>query len=99
MIRETYDFAVDAIVNAMGDEVSYLGTTVPAVYGSGFSRVQSGDVRVSSRRPEIMARLDDLPTAPEQGHEVAVRDQMFEVASVQPDVEGVSVTLVLKVMT
>ncbi|HSH44727.1 MAG TPA: hypothetical protein VK966_02670 [Longimicrobiales bacterium] len=96
MIRDTFDFAADAIVQAFGDEVAYKGNTIRAVFGSGFQRVESGDVRVASRRPEISVRLDDLPTAPEKGEPVTVRSLAYEVAAIRPDVEDVSVTLVLK---
>lgn len=96
MIRDTFDFAVSAIGNALGDEVTYNGATVRAVFGSDFAAVQSGDVRLSSRRPEISVRLDDLPAEPESGDEVVVRGVSYTVATVRPDVEDVSATLVLK---
>lgn len=96
MIRDTFDFAIAQIVDALGDEVEYEGIRIMAVYGAGFTRVQSGEVRLSSRQLEIAVRLDDLPRRPEQGDRVVVRGQVCTVAQVKPDVEDVSATLVLK---
>lgn len=102
MIEDTYDFAADAIAQALGEDVLYGGLyTIRAVFGAGFQRVQSGSVRISSTRPEISVRLNDLSEAqpgmePEEGHAVEVRGRPFEVVTVQPDMEGVTATLVLK---
>lgn len=96
MIRDTFNFAMDAVVQALGDEVTYNGAKVRAVFGSDFAAVQSGDVRLSSRRPEIAVRLDDLPAEPVPGDVVVVRGVSYTVATVRPDVEDVSATLVLK---
>lgn len=96
MIRDTFDFAAAQIVGAFGDEVVYEGATIGAVYGAGFTRLQSGEVRVASRRLEVDVRLGDLPCRPKQGDRVTVRGQECEVASVQPGVEDVTATLVLK---
>lgn len=106
MIRDTFDFAQEAIVQAFGDEVTYRvdgepdsGVAISAVFGSGFERVQSGEIRVAARNPEISVRLDELAAlgfAPSKGDELDVRGTSFEVATVQPDVEGVSATLRLK---
>jgi len=96
VIRDTFDFAASAINQALGDEVEYNGKRVMAVYGNEFAAVLSGEVRVSSRRPEITVRLDDLDTPPKQGDRVVVRGLTFEVATVRYDVEDVTATLMLK---
>lgn len=96
MIRDTFDFAAKQVIHALGDEVEYQGRRISAVYGAGFTRLQSGEVRLSSRRLEISVRLDDLPAPPRQGDSVIVRGQSCTVAQVEPDVEDVSATLVLK---
>lgn len=98
MIRDTFDFAAAQIAGALGDEVEYEGATVAAVYGAGFTRLQSGEVRLSSRRLEIDVRLDDLPRRPQQGDRVVVRGQECEVVTVQPGVEDVTATLALKLV-
>lgn len=96
MIRGTFDFAAAQIGRALGEDVTYNGETVRAVFGSEFAAVQSGDVRLSSRRPEIMVRLDDLPANPVAGDKVVVRGVEYSVATIRPDTEDVSATLVLK---
>jgi hypothetical protein len=101
LIRDTFDFAAGEIARALGDEVTWRPghaeeTTVYAVYGRGFELVQRGEIRINSHKPEIMIRSDDLPSEPLKGMRVEVRGMMFEVATPQLDVEGVSYTLVLK---
>lgn len=96
MIRDTFDFAAEQVIHALGDVVDYEGRTISAVYGAGFTRLQSGEVRLSSRRLELSVRLDDLPRPPEQGDRVEVRGITCTVAEVRPDIEDVSATLVLK---
>lgn len=96
MIRDTWDFAAEAVIHALGDEVLYEGVPVTAVYGAGFAAVDGGEVRVSSRRCEITVRFEELPKAPEEDDLVTVRGLDFKVATVKPDVEDVSATLVLK---
>lgn len=100
-IEETWDFAMGAVVGALGDEVVWKPgtaeeTTLDAVFGDGFERVRGGDVRISSRSPEIMVRASDLPSDPTKGDQVRVRGILFEVATPKSDVEAVSWTLVLK---
>lgn len=100
-IDDTFDFAVGSIVQALGDEVVWKPgdaeeTTIRAVFGDGFERVQSGDIRISSRSPEILVRASDLPSEPARGDEVRVRGTLFEVATPKSDAEDVSWTLVLK---
>lgn len=106
MVREIFDTAAGAYVDAVGTDVEYNGpNTIRAVFGSQWLSVQSGDVRVSSRRPEIYVRLADLPagaaaalTPGEPGDTVDVLGTLFEVATVKPDLESVGVTLVLKLV-
>lgn len=95
-MKDAYDFAAGEIARVLGEEVTYQGATVPAVFGSGFQRVQSGEIRISSRRPEIMVRLADLAAPPLEKDLAVIRGQTYEVATVRPDVEDVSATLVLK---
>lgn len=107
-ITDTFDFAVEAIAHALGVSVTYTRdgfapVTVEAVAGDGFERVQSGPVRIGSSRPEVMIRLADFPDFPmtpadARGDSVVVDGVTHEVASLRPDVEGVSATLVLKVV-
>lgn len=103
MSQDYFDLAAQAYVDAVGDEVTYNGEQIHAVFGSGWVSVESGDVRISSRRPEIYIRLADLPdgaaaglTPGEPGDEVEIRGRLFEVATVKPDAEEVGVDLVLK---
>lgn len=105
-ISDTFDFAMESVAHALGEDVTYTRTgfdpvTVRAVIGSGFERVQSGAARVSSTRLEITVRLsqfEDFTMAPEdaRGDTVVVRGLTTEVASLQGDIEGVGATLVLK---
>ncbi len=104
MSQDYFDVAAQAYVDSVGDEVTYNGEEMRAVFGSGWVSVQSGDVRISSRRPEIYVRLADLPDGaaagqtPEgqPGDEVEIRGRTFEVVTVKPDAEEVGVDLVLK---
>lgn len=96
MIRDTFDFAAEAVGHALGEDVEYNGRQVRAVFGSEFALVASGEVRLSSRRPEIVVRLDELLASPVAGDSVEVRGVKYDVATIRPDTEGVSATLVLK---
>lgn len=106
MIRETFEHAADAIVSAFGQAVLYEGVEIQAVFGNDFRVVDSGEVRVSSKRPDLYVRFADLPEGvdePEAGHTIeiptSIEDEtgpLFEVATVKPDLEGVGATLVLK---
>lgn len=100
-IAQTFDFAARAVNRALGDVVTWRPGTasekeIRATFGHGFERVTSGDVRISSRRSEIMVVLSDLPEAPAKGHQVLIREELFEVVNPQQDVEAVSANLVLK---
>jgi hypothetical protein len=109
-MRETFDFAAAAINHALGEEIVYTRAgiaplTVEAVFSSGFERVHSGEVRVSSARPELVVRYADFEAdgfvygmGPEdvRGDHVAVAGLEFDVVTSRPDPEGVSTTLVLK---
>lgn len=96
MIRDTFDFAAAAVAHALGEEVLYNGRPIMVVFGAGFTLVESGEVRLSSSRPEISVRLDDLVAAPVAGDRVEVRGVEYDVATVRPDTENVSATLTLK---
>lgn len=106
MIRETYEHAAGAIVSAFGQAVLYEGVEIQAVFRNDFRLVDSGEVRVSSKRPDLYVRYSDLPTGieePEPGHSIEIPSKIedvtgpiFEVATVKPDLEGVGATLVLK---
>lgn len=101
MIRDTFDFAMGAVVGALGDEVIWKPgrpdeRKIQAVFGSGFQIVASGEVRITSRRPEVMVRQSDLPSPAVEGDQIEVRGLLLEVVTPQPDVEDVSMTLVLK---
>jgi len=100
-IEDIFDFAAGAVTGALGDEVTWKpGTaseaTIKGVYGRGFDRVQSGNIRLSSNRPELMVRASDLDSDPVEGDELEVRGITFEVVTPKLDVENVSWTLVLK---
>ena len=105
-IRDTFDFAAGAVAHALGESVVYTRTgsdpvTVEAVIGSGFERVQSGGVRISSSRPQIGVTLSDFTEfdmGPEdaRGDSVSFLGETYEVVSLQTDIEGVSANLVLK---
>lgn len=101
LIRGTFDAAMGELAHGLGETIIWdpdgeHEAEIRAVFGSGFQRVASGGVRIASRRPEITVRQSDLPSAAEQGGRVRIREQDFEIASIQPDVEDVSLTLVLK---
>ena len=105
MTQEVFDAAAGAYVHAVGDEVTYEGLPVRAVFGSGWVSVGSGDVRVSSKRPELYVAFADLPPGAaaaldpaEHGDCVTVREKEFKVVAVRPDVENVGAMLVLKVL-
>lgn len=102
-VEETFDAAVEAYVDAVGDPIAFNGKPLNAVFGNGWRLVESGDVRLSSRRPEIEVRFRDMPPdacarqdPPEGGDEVEVRGTRFEVVTVKTDVEVVSAKLILK---
>lgn len=96
MIRDTFDFAAEAVEQALGDDIVYAGVTVKAVYGAGFTEAENGGVKVSSRKCEVTVRYDALPKPPAEGIPVRVRGLDFKVATVKPDVEDVTATLILK---
>lgn len=104
-IRDTFEVAAGEIVEALRDDATYAGTEgVPVIWGSDFQGVQSGDVRVSSRRPEVYVRYKDLPedpltgepVTPQAGDEITVRGVDYTVATPRPDTEDVGVYLTLK---
>jgi hypothetical protein len=100
-MQDTFEFAARAQADALGEEVIWKPGTeeevvVRGVFGSGFSRVESGGVRLSSKRTEVTFVTADLPGALEEGVQVSVRGQLYQVATPQPDVEDVSVTALLK---
>jgi len=101
--RALFDDAASAYVDAVGDAVAYNGEAVLAVFGAGWMSVESGAVRVSSRRPELYVRYASLPIdacaredPPVGGDEVEVYGELFEVVTAKPDVENVGATLTLK---
>ncbi len=102
LIRDTFGFAAEAVEQTMGEDVVYEGEVVRAVFGSGFTATQSGEIRVSSRTPEISIRKAALAGVlggqrePSKGHMVKIRDEDYEVSTVMPDAEGVTFTLRLK---
>lgn len=103
MIDEAFVDAEDAYVSAAGVEITYAGATIRAVFGAGFISVQSGDVRVGSRRPEVHVARADLPDwanalldPPEGGDELRIADEFYEVVTVKPTTEGTGFDLVLK---
>lgn len=104
-ISDTFDFAMESVVHALGEPVTYTRdgldpVTVEAVIGTGFERVQSGEIRVSSSKPEIAVRSADFAFSLEpvdvRGDVVVFGGLTFEVANSKGDIEGVSRTLVLK---
>lgn len=110
-MQDTFAFASSAIGRALGVSaivtVAMFGPrTVDVVLGAGFERVQSGDVRVSSRRLEVQVTADDFDTESIDIEDWAggtveflegpLSGQILNVANAKPDVEGVSLTLTLK---
>lgn len=96
MIRDTFDFAADAVVGALGEEVLYNGVPARGVFSSQFREVVGGEVRVSSRRPELSVRLAAFPCTPAEGDTVRIRDVDYLVTTVRHDHEDVTATLILK---
>lgn len=98
MAVEPFLAAAEAYVDAVGEEIEYHGGGVPAqeflaeiraVVEDEFDVVESGEVSVSSRRPSIYVTLESLPRSPEeQGDQVVVRGETFDVVTVQPDGQG-----------
>lgn len=110
LIRDTFDFATEAVVETLGETVTYtggmvVGLEVEAVFGSEGITVQSGDVRASSKRPEILLRKDALvdaagtPHEPQKDDLVQIRGDTYEVARALQDTEEVSWRLALKLVT
>lgn len=109
-MQDTFAFASQAICHALGVQVIYSGSaghgTVSAVLGAGFESVESGDVRVASRRLEIQVTAADLGITATDGDtwnsgtvqflEGPLAGEILNVAKAKPDIEGVSVTLLLK---
>lgn len=104
-IRETFEVAAGEVVQALADTATYNGTEgIPVVWGSDFQSVQGGELRISSRRPELYVRYIDMPEDPvtgdpavaAKGDEVEVRGVLYEVATVRPDTEDVGTYLTLK---
>lgn len=104
MSDDTFQYAADSIVGALGEAIEYDGAPARAVFGSEFAAVQSGNVRLSSRRPEIQVSRGHLPQEPttgeplepQEGHQVRIRGVDYVVVTVRPDTEAVSWTLTLK---
>lgn len=104
MTHDTFLTAARALVDAVGDEVSYNGETIRAVFGAGYRSVASGDVRLASKLVELdTVVLADLPAGslaaedpPVPGDLVGIDGKEYEVATVRPDVERVSAKLMLK---
>ena len=108
---DTFAVASRAIAHALGVQaiVTVAGhgpRTVDVVLGTGFERVQYGDVRVSSRKLEIQVTADDFDT---EGVEIEdwtdgqveflegpLSGELLDVVNAKPDIEGVSLTLTLK---
>lgn len=104
-IQDTWEFATESVVHALGEEVTYTRegsgpVTVEAVFGSGFQRVSSGEIRVSSNQPELDVSFSAFEWGMEpgdvRGDTVTVRGMAFTVVNSRPLVEGVGATLVLK---
>ena len=107
-IQDTFSFAAEAIAHALGEPIVYRRgafdpVTVDAVIGSGFQRVESGEIRVSSTKPEMMVPnsvFEEFEMAPEDARgdhiEIISSELHFTVVNVRPDIEGVSSVLVLK---
>lgn len=105
-MHDTFAFAASQVARSLGDTVDYyvfgIVREIPAVFGDGFRDVQSGEARVSSRRPEVTIAKEDLldefgdPYKPETGDHLEIRENHFEVVTVRPDIEDVSWTLTLK---
>lgn len=110
-MQDTFAFASRAIGRALGVRARYTGPrfgprTVDVVLSSGFNRVQSGDMRIASRKLEAQVTAEDFDTT-----SVAIEDwgggtieflegpldgQILDVVNAKPDNEGVSVILILK---
>lgn len=101
-VPKPWEFAAGAIVDSeLGEEITWRpGTaseaTIRAVFGRGFEKVSSGEIRVSSRSPEVNVALADLDEDPAKDYGVDIRGVLYAIASIRHDVEGVSVYLVLK---
>ncbi len=108
---DAFSFASSAIAHALGVQAivtvaGYGPRTVDVVLGAGFERVQSGDVRVSSRRLEVQVTADDFGTesvdiedwtdGTVEFLEGPLSGDILDVVNAKPDIEGVSLTLTLK---
>jgi hypothetical protein len=105
VIRDVFEFAAGEIVQGLADSAVYNGVEgVPVVWGSDFQAVQSGDLRLSSRRPEAYVRYADMPVdpltgdpaPPERDDLLVVRGLDYRVVTVRPDLEDVGCYLTLK---
>jgi hypothetical protein len=108
-MRDAFLAGAAVYADAAGEEVTYRvlddqGAPVEeleirAVVEDEFEVVQSGDVRISSKRPEIYVTLESFEGSthgePREDDEVDVRGGTFEVATPKPDGQG-GVFLVLK---
>lgn len=110
-MQDTFAFAAQAVNHALGVQVIYTGPlfgprTVDAVLGSEFDAVQSGDVKVSSRKLEIELATADFDTTDVRVESWAggtveflegpLKGEVLEAVKARPGAEGVSVVLVLK---
>lgn len=110
-MQDTFEYASQAVCHALGVQIVYEGNvfrgTGPAVLGAGFQSVESGDVvRVSSRKIEVTLTAADFGGPASSVEEWSggtveflegpLAGQVLDVAKAKPDIEGVSVTLVLK---
>lgn len=101
-MREAFLAAAAVYVDAVGEDVTYRvldaqGGVVEelelqAVVEDEFLVVQSGEVRLSSRRPQIFVTLESFEGSangePREDDEVDVRGHTLEVATVKPDGQG-----------
>lgn len=103
-MRSAFLSATRVYVDAVGEDMAYHGGGRPAqdflveirgVVQDEFALVEAGNARLSSRRPEVLVALEDLPRDPETDDELVVRGETFRVATVQPDGQG-GAFLVLK---
>lgn len=101
-VPDAWEFAAEAIIDSeLGEEITWRPdtaseATIRAVFGRGFEKVSSGEIRVASRSPEINVALADLDEDPAKDYEVDIRGALYTISSIRHDVEGVSVYLVLK---
>lgn len=99
-MREAFLAAAAAYVDAVGEAILYRPHSIEpveehelqAVVEDEFLVVQSGEVRLSSRRPQIYVTLESLEAitadGPAEDDEVTVRGHELRVATVKPDGQG-----------